>query len=267
MTFSAASLANLLALYDHDERFAATYPDALREELGKVVRTVDLVGNTGSVIYSRLDELSADDAIDEQVAYFGGRGLEFEWKAYAHDRPTDLVQRLAQHGFELDQPEAILVIDLQAPPPGLLSIPTPHVRRIEHPDDLAAVASINQQVCGGDATESINRLRVEMEHDPTYVSVHVAFADGIPVSCGWTRFPKASAFASMWGGSTIPSRRGQGLYTTVLAARVREACERGARYLTVDARDTSRPILERHGFQRLTTATACTWSPDSHRPT
>jgi GNAT superfamily N-acetyltransferase len=135
------------------------------------------------------------------------------------------------------------------------------VKRIQHPDELEAVASIRRQVYGADVAESINRLRFEMEHDPTYLSVHVAFVDGAPVSCGWTRYPNASAFASMWGGSTIPSRRGQGFYTSVLAARVREARERGWRYLTVDARHTSRPILERHGFQRLTTATGCTWVP------
>jgi hypothetical protein len=113
-------LADLLALYDHDERFAATYPGASREDAGKVVRIVDLVGKTGAVIYSNVDELTVDAVIEEQVAYFAGRELEFEWKAYAHDRPTDLVQRLAQHGFVLDEPEAILVLDLQAPPPALL---------------------------------------------------------------------------------------------------------------------------------------------------
>ena len=48
-------MADLLALYDQHERFAATYPDTRREELPHLVRHVDLVGNSGAVIFSRLD--------------------------------------------------------------------------------------------------------------------------------------------------------------------------------------------------------------------
>jgi GNAT superfamily N-acetyltransferase len=261
MMLSAAQLDDLLALYDHDERFAATYPYAAREEVGNVVRVLDLAANEGSVIYSRLDEVSVDAAIDDQVAYFGARGMEFEWKAYGHDRPADLIQRLAARGFEVDEPEAILVLDLHVSQPRLLGLATPNVKLVEHPDQLEAVASVRHQVYGARVSQSTNRLRLEMEYDRGYLSVHVAFVDGAPVSCGWTRFPNDSAFASLWGGATVPSRRGQGFYTSVLAARVREAHERGARYLTVDARSTSRPILERHGFQRLATATACTKLP------
>ena len=76
-----------------------------------------------------------------------------------------------------------------------------------------------------------------------------------------TRFPAHSAFASLWGGSTLPELRGRGLYTGLLAARLQEARARGARYLTVDAGPMSRPILERRGFRLLTHATACTWPP------
>ncbi|MBV9354367.1 MAG: hypothetical protein JO023_02455 [Chloroflexi bacterium] len=96
--------AELLALYDHDERFAATFPDTRGEELPDLVRHLDLVGNSGSVIYSRLEATSADAAIEQQMVYFEGLRLEFEWEAYAHDEPADLVQRLADHGFELDEP-------------------------------------------------------------------------------------------------------------------------------------------------------------------
>jgi GNAT superfamily N-acetyltransferase len=268
MTLHSASLADLLALYDYDERFAATYPYLLREEVASVVRHVDLLSKTGTVIYSQLDEASVEAAIDEELAYFQARGLEFEWKAYAHDQPADLIHRLAQHGFQVDEPEAILVLDLDdpfAPPPGNQTV---RVKRLEHPDELATVASIRQNVYGSDVSDSIRRLRLEMEleQDRAYLSVYVAFVDDTPAACGWIRFPKGSAFASMWGGSTIPGLRGQGMYTALVATRVHEARGRGARYVSVDARNTSRPILEKHGFVRLTTATACNWSPAAHQP-
>ena len=41
--------------------------------------------------------------------------------------------------------------------------------------------------------------------------------------------------------------------------------ELGARYLSVDALPTSRPILERLGFVRLTDSWPCTWRPEESR--
>jgi GNAT superfamily N-acetyltransferase len=256
------SQAELLALYDRDEREQATFPGSRREEVGDCVLDVDLVEHTGTVVYSRLDERTADAAIREQVAYFQKLGIEFEWKAYAHDRPADLIQRLAEHGFVLDEPEAILVLDLEAGSEALTAGSNVRVKRVERSDELEPIASISRQVYGEDHGDHLRRLRFELEHDPTDLSVYLAYVDDTAVACGLIRFPKKSAFASLWGGQTVPTLRGRGLYTALLAARVREARDRGARYLTVDARRMSRPILERRGFKHLTSATACTWSPD-----
>jgi GNAT superfamily N-acetyltransferase len=256
------SVAELLALYDRDERVRATFPGSRRDEVGQCVLDVDPVEKTGTVLYSRLDERTADAAIREQMAYFQQLGMEFEWKAYAHDRPADLVQRLQNHGFQLDEPEAILVLDLEAVPQALLAQPNVRVERIERSNDLEPIAAISRQVYGKDDPDHLRRLQLELDSDPTYLSVYVAYVNDTAVACGLTRFPHDSAFASLWGGQTVPGLRGQGLYTALLAARVREARERGARYLTVDARSMSRPILERRGFKQLTTATACTWSPE-----
>jgi hypothetical protein len=42
----------------------------------------------------------------------------------------------------------------------------------------------------------------------------------------------------------------------MVAARTADARRRGFRYLTVDARETSRPILERLGFEPVAKLTA-----------
>ncbi len=62
--------------------------------------------------------------------------------------------------------------------------------------------------------------------------------------------------------STLPAYRRRGLYTALLAARVREARARGVPYLTIDAGSMSRPIVTRHGFELLTTAVSCEWKSD-----
>jgi len=41
--------------------------------------------------------------IEEQVADFERLGLEFEWKLYDHDQPSDLRDRLVAHGFAVEE--------------------------------------------------------------------------------------------------------------------------------------------------------------------
>jgi GNAT superfamily N-acetyltransferase len=245
---------SLLALYDHDERFGATSPGLRREALPDLVRQVDLVGSTGAVIYSRLSKDNVDEAITAQTAYFAAIGQDFEWKVYGHDQPADLV---AARGFETDETEAVLVLDVES---AAASAPSHTVKRITQPNELEEAALVKSQVYRGDADKLFKRLALELSEDPDCLSVYLAYHERTPAACGWIRFPRNSAFASLWGGSTLPELRGRGLYTSLLDARREEARQRGFRYLTVDAGHMSRPILEKHGFGLLTYATACNWS-------
>jgi GNAT superfamily N-acetyltransferase len=47
--------------------------------------------------------------------------------------------------------------------------------------------------------------------------------------------------------------RGRGIHRSLVHARAREALRLGYTYLTVDAMETSRPILESLGFVPMTT--------------
>ena len=63
--------------------------------------------------------------------------------------------------------------------------------------------------------------------------------------------PDVDLFAGLYGGGVEPAYRGKGIYRALVAARADEARRRGYRYLTVDAADTSAPILARLGFEAL----------------
>jgi GNAT superfamily N-acetyltransferase len=248
----------LLAQYDHDERYAATYPDLRREEFSDGVRHVDRLNRDGLVIYSNLIPETADAAIEEQIAYFQSLGQGFEWKAFAHDQPADLVQRLAAHGFTIDEPEAVLVLDLSVA--RFSSVPH-DVKRLEDPDSLRDVGSVKHQIDGANHRDRLDRLAYEMTHASDSLWVYVAYVANTPAACAWIRFPTDSAFASLWGGATVPAHRRRGLYTALLQTRIQAAQDRHYTYLTVDAGPMSRPILEPHGFKLLTQATACTRLP------
>src|SRR5512139_635571 len=124
----------LLEIFTHQQRIEVDYPDIKREVDGSVIRHISLTGEDGFVIYSCLDEASVEAAISAQIARFTSIPQDFEWKAYDYDLPKDLIERLRRRGFEIGDPEALLVLELTARP-AMLDRPVPtSVVRITDPD-------------------------------------------------------------------------------------------------------------------------------------
>jgi GNAT superfamily N-acetyltransferase len=256
----------LLALYDQEQRIEPVFPGMRRDVVGNVIRVMDETpgSDVNFVIYSRLTAEQADAAIREQVAFFQANGRAFEWKLYDHDTPPDLRHRLAACGFQIGEVEAIMALDLRHTPAALLQPVTADVRRITDPAQVDLIVGIEEAVWGRDRTQWGEHLAADMRRTPDLISVYIVYAaDGTPACAAWLNFTPDSQFASLWGGSTRPEYRKQGLYTAVLATRVQEAIQRGYRFLTIDASPMSRPIVARHGFRFLTNSYPCTWQPGS----
>lgn len=247
----------ILTLFDKEQRIEIEYPDMEKHVLPHVVRFVRPAPGMSFVLYSNVNEETVDAVIEEQIAYFSANGQPFEWKVYAHDQPADLKERLVTYGFEAEDVDAIMVLDVEEAPPSLLEPVTADVRPITR-DQLGHVIAVEEEVWGGNFEWIRQRMGSHLEV-PDYLSVYVAYVDDSPACTGWIYFHKNSQFASLWGGSTVPAYRKRGLYTAVLAARVQETMARGYRFLTVDASPMSRPIVARHGFRQVTEAYACEW--------
>jgi hypothetical protein len=253
------TLKEILARYDREQRFEAEEPGMRREASATVVREVSLHGRQSWILYSNLSAANIDGEIDEQIEYFRSLGHSFEWKVFSHDPMPDLKQRLAARGFELEETEAVLVLDLEALPASLAKPVLHDVRRIVDPVALADVSIVKQAVWGEDTTGTLERLARELREQPDRTRIFVAYENGTPASAGWLTCDTGKQFASLWGGSTIAAFRSRGFYTALAAVRAQEARRSGARFLTVDARPMSRPILERLGFKLLTFANALHW--------
>lgn len=249
---------DLLQLYDQQRR-EITYPGIRREDTGSVIRHIDLTGDQSYIVYSQLDAATADQVIQGEIAYFRQLGHDLEWKLYSHDTPPDLNERLAAHGFEIGEVEALMVLDLNSQP-ALLGRDFPHdIRRVETPAGIRSILAVQTEVEGEDYTWLADELAAELEQQPDAISLYAAYAGGQPVCSAWIRFPPGTTFASLWGGSTLAAYRGQGFYSALVAVRAREALARDYRYLTVDASPMSSPILEKIGFVRLTDTYPCLW--------
>jgi predicted GNAT superfamily acetyltransferase len=139
------------------------------------------------------------------------------------------------------------------------------VRRITDPSQITQVVQILNQVWNDDHEALGRTLADELTNCGNYLSIYLAYADGIPASTAWIRFQEGSQFAALWGGSSLPAHRQRGLYTALLSVRVREARRRNVRYLTIDASPMSQPIVTKYGFQFLAIAHACNWTLKKHQ--
>jgi GNAT superfamily N-acetyltransferase len=254
MSATSASVPELLAAYDAQvrRRPAADTADDVVEHDGGVVRIVSATGWSG-VTYADLGGRDADAAIAAQIDRFPGI---WEWKHYAHDLPPGLPERLLAAGFEPEEPETLMVADLDrvaldAPaPPGI------EVRTVGA-DGVADLVAVTDAVFGGDHTDLGAAVRAGLDRG-TVVPV-VAYDDAAPVAAARLELNEGTDFAGLWGGSTLPGHRGRGIFRALVARRAAIARERGFRYLQADAMDTSRPLFERLGFATLTTTTPFIW--------
>lgn len=248
----------ILQKFTRQMRIEMTYPDMEKEISPNIVRFLRPAPGMSFVLYSSLDLVLADREIQSQIDYFTRKKLPFSWKVYDYDRPHDLVKRLVDLGFTPDPPDDVMVLDMVDTPSTLLSLPGRDVRQIEA-RHLGDVVQVLENVWGGNFNWVYQRLGAHLTV-PDYLSVFVAYIDGQPGCAGWIYYHPGSEFASLWGGSTVPTVRNKGLYSAILAARMQEARSRGIRYLVTDASPMSRPTLVRYGFFQLTTVSQCEYT-------
>jgi ribosomal protein S18 acetylase RimI-like enzyme len=256
----------LLTLYDRELRESPPHPGpGYRIERSEHITR--FVGPTNTapdncIIFSRLDEASADAAIAAEMAYFAAAGRGFEWKLYEHDLPADLAQRLLARGFTAETPETVVIRDVAASSDGRPADPVITIRRLREPAELTAIIAIQNTVWNEDHAWVADSLARGLASDPESLEILVAEAGGParqPVACSWMRCQGGTQFASLWGAATLPAYRGRGLYSALVAHHAATARAQRFRLLTVDANANSRPVLEKVGFRALTGVRGYVW--------
>jgi GNAT superfamily N-acetyltransferase len=134
------------------------------------------------------------------------------------------------------------------------AVPGVDVRMIESFDDFL----IGLELVLSDDWSDDHRARQRAEAEETYVRRRarpggewLAFVDGRAVAWGGGVACERGMYLA--GAITLPEYRGRGCYRALLRARWDEAVKLGAPALVVHAQETSRPILERCGFERVAT--------------
>jgi hypothetical protein len=244
--------SELLKLYDHDLREQVEYPEARKEIAKDVVRFTREAPAMNFVSITYADESNLDRVIKNEVSHFAPMNQPFTWKVYDHDPLPSMGEKLKAHRFVRDDDAGdIMILDVENAPANLLEPATADIRRITDLDGLKDVIFVLDKVWGGSNIWVNGRLGGHLKVS-NYLSVYVAYVENTPASIGWTYFPKGH-FATLFAGSTLEEYRKHGLYTSILAKRVQEIRERGYRYAVVETGEMSKPIVQKHGFEYLTT--------------
>ena len=231
------------------------------EILPAVTRLRAADGSHHTVIFSSLTCENADQIISQEIEHHRRLKVGFEWKLYGHDQPPDLMQRLQRHGFAIGPQETVLILDLRSPPRWIEEAGIGTVLRVDRIEQIEDFQKVGEAVFGKSYAFTAEQLADGLRSGSTQHRGYVAYVNGQPVSIGRLYLHPDSWFGGLYGGATRAEFRGRGLYRETVAARARDAIQYGAKYLLVDALPTSRPILERLGFERVTDTWPCEWRP------
>jgi GNAT superfamily N-acetyltransferase len=243
------------------ERQTVPDPDAKLERAQNVVRAIAKVGNRNAIVYSNFSARDANKIIDAELDYFTKLQLRFEWKVYSHDEPSDLLERLGRRGFKIGTEEALMMLDLYDLPPALSAPPSEGIVVRPVVDEQAIEDFVNlESAIWSESLTTRAFLRFNQSDPLSRELAFVAYSTGKPIGMARVTASSESQFAGLWGGSVLNEFRGRGVYRALLSARIQRAREYDStRYLRVDALPTSRPILEKYGFNRVGSTWPAVW--------
>jgi hypothetical protein len=255
--FANLNSSDVLSRLDAERRSLLREGETL-EQLQNVTRIHSNDDTYHLIMYAKLSSTNADGIIAEQTKYYRQKRIGFEWKVYGHDEPADLLQRLERHGFRVGALEAVMIYDLTERADWMSDqLQTRTVVRVDRGDLVQDFRRVAEAVFQEVHEFTANQLVAGIATGSRQHCGYVAYSGLDPVSIGRLYTHHESQFGGLFGGGTLATHRGSGFYRAVVGARARDAKATGAHYLIVDALPTSRPILERLGFQHITDTWPC----------
>ena len=250
------SPAELLALFDDTMRCNASVAGCTREQTARASRYSTASGSLRYVMWHEFSPDDTDRCIMQEVIAATGSVNALMWKVYGHDAPANLGERLIAHGFREQEPCTLMAAPVTPVLAALGDAPKQiKVRQLLEAAELDAYQDIWDCVwpTAPNARYVNDYRKLAADHDPGVVFFAGFSAADEPVTSGYLFHAPDSRFALLCGGATKAAWRNQHAYAAMLNARARCALERGADYLAVEASPQSQPILERLGFERLST--------------
>jgi GNAT superfamily N-acetyltransferase len=197
-------------------------------------------GGLNEIAFAALDERDADRVIDETLAHYAGR--RFRWNVVPGSKPADLGERLAKRGM------------IRCETWGMARQTTP----IAAPQDVevksvSKIADYTRMMAEGWGMDPVPLATLhERALAQPRIRMYVARVGGELAGCA--SYGGAETSAYFIGGVVLPRFRGRGVYRSMIAQRLADACADGISLAITHARaETSAPMLSHLGFQTVCT--------------
>jgi hypothetical protein len=200
----------------------------------------------------RLHEGEVEPAVNHIRRLLAQRGRRVStWEIGWSATPSSLADRLLEMGMKpFDEPVVapmVLRQSVTAPRSALVA------RRAETVNDYVSAAEVLASVFGERIESAEQRqaraVREHAHHRLGHGALFIGVLNGKVVAAARSTY--LGEVTVLTGGATLSVARGRGGYRALVEARQRDAQERGAPTLVVQAGPMSRPILDRLGFETI----------------
>ena len=199
----------------------------------------------------RTDAVTAKDVLNEVRSLGTARCRSAAaWSVTGSTTPTDLSERLIGLGLTPEGTSDVLLL-ADAPRRGPAAFEVRAVDSVE--DHLAGIEVAAAAFAWSAADTEDERSRVEAtqqaEREGGHTARLIAFDEGRPVATGQAWFSPWGLY--LGGGATLPTDRGRGAMTSLVATAWDEAVRRDTPALVTYGGALSSPTLMRLGFDKI----------------
>lgn len=216
-----------------------------------------------SVMRTRLNsEADVDEAVETVLSHAKEWSVPLGWFLAPGTTPTDIADKLEQHGLIYEEDEPGMAVDLQSLPD---HVPTPDHFRVVEVLDLPTLETWIEtwgESYNAPHAKRQNRFdfraRQGLNADSAYRSF-LAYVGDQPVATS-ELFLGAGVAAVVWVG-TIPSARRQGLGAAVTLGPLLEARKLGYRIGALQSSPMGYAVYQQMGFEEYCRMPVYIWSP------
>lgn len=215
---------------------------------------------TNCVMWAAFSPEDADRRVEETLALYDSAGLPGLWSVGPSSRPAGLGRRLLAHGLRHTDDEPGMAVELARLPEGW---PGPAGLAIERVDDPRALRRWVQTYVAGFAMPApwLQDL-LAWEADPGDAErgrrlQYIGLLRGRPVATA--QLLLGGGVAGLYGLSTVPRARGQGIGGAMTLFALCQALGMGYHVGVLYASEVGRPLYERLGFREYLVASDYAW--------
>jgi ribosomal protein S18 acetylase RimI-like enzyme len=220
------------------------------------------------ILWAAFERRTLDAAIEHALAPFRERAVPMIWTVGPSSAPTDLGDRLVEHGLTLleDEPDMAIRLDGHAPPAtldGRLELRTvdddPRGVEVAH-----AVAAEVFGIADGVTAEFVRALADMGPEARSAFRTYLAVDDGVPV--GTAAMALAGGAAGIYNVAVVERHRGRGLATALTLRALADAEALGYRVAVLGAAEIAYRLYRRIGFREVCRSRLYLWSPSDADP-